>query len=151
MPKPMLDELAHQLDKELDELCEQGRRQQRGGARIRARGAGAKDKLTTADRVLATMLYSRKFGTRYLLAQLFGVDGSTLTKGVHQVLSLLAEHDHTIESSIVRFRTPADVSVFLANSSPDQDQSDPLITCEPSEPATDSPGGTARQCAPALV
>ncbi len=118
MPEPALDELVDQLTSKLDELREQGRLQQRGGERIRARGAGAKDKLTTADRVLATVLYLRKLGTRDLLAQLFGVNGSTLTRAVHQVQPLLAEHGYTIPPSTARFRTPADVTAFLAHSSP---------------------------------
>ncbi|WP_330457560.1 ISAzo13 family transposase [Streptomyces sp. NBC_00820] len=118
MPEPMLDELICQLDGKLDELRERGRLQQRGGERIRARGAGAKDKLTTADRVLATLLYLRKIGTRDLLAQLFGVNGSTLTRAVHQVQPLLAVHGCTIPPSTARFRTPADIAAFLANSSP---------------------------------
>ncbi|MEU3381383.1 ISAzo13 family transposase [Streptomyces caelestis] len=118
MPEPALDELVDQLVAKLDELREQGRLQQRGGERIRARGAGAKDRLTTADRVLATVLYLRKLGTRDLLAQLFGVNGSTLTRAVRQVQPLLAEHGYTIPPSTARFRTPADVTAFLANSSP---------------------------------
>jgi CO/xanthine dehydrogenase Mo-binding subunit len=81
MPEPAMNELADQLAQKLDELRER-RLRQRGGERIRARGAGAKDKLTTADRVLATMLYLRELGTRDLLAQLFGVNGSTLTRAV---------------------------------------------------------------------
>jgi hypothetical protein len=96
VPEPALDELVDQLTSELDGLREQGRLQQRGGERIRARGVGAKDKLTTADRVLATVLYLRKLGTRDLLAQLFGVNGSTLTRAVHQVQPLLAERGYTI-------------------------------------------------------
>lgn len=118
MPQPALDELVHQLTPKLDELRDQGRLQQRGGERIRARGAGAKDKLTSADRVLATVLYLCKLGPRDLLAQLFGVNGSTLTRVVHQVQLLLAEHGYTIPPSTARFRTPADVTTFLANSSP---------------------------------
>lgn len=58
------DELVDQLPQKIDELREHGRSQQRGGERIRARGVGAKAKLTTADRVLATVLYPRKLGTR---------------------------------------------------------------------------------------
>jgi hypothetical protein len=115
MPGPVLDKLVDQLTVQLDELREQGRLQKRGSERIRARGAGAKDKLTTADRVLATVLYLRKLGTRDLLAQLFGVNGSTLTRAVHQVQPLLAEHGYTIPPSTARFRTPADVTAFLAN------------------------------------
>jgi hypothetical protein len=82
MPEPALDELVDQLTTKIDELREQGRLQQRGGERIRARGAGAKDRLITAERVLATVLYLRKLGTRDLLAQLFGVNGSTLTRAI---------------------------------------------------------------------
>ncbi|MDQ0791677.1 hypothetical protein QFZ58_000165 [Streptomyces sp. B1I3] len=66
----VLDALVDQLSRRLDELREHGRSRHRGGDRIRARGAGAKDKLTTADRVLATVLYLRKLGTRDLIAQL---------------------------------------------------------------------------------
>ncbi|MFC9432137.1 ISAzo13 family transposase [Streptomyces sp. NPDC056987] len=118
MPEPALDELTNQLAIDLDELREQGRLQQRGGERIRARGAGAKDKLTTSDRVLATVLYLRKIGTRDLLAQLFGVNGSTLTRAVHQVQPLLAEHGYTIPPSTARFSTPTDITAFLANNCP---------------------------------
>jgi len=118
MPEPALDELVGQLAQKVDELREQRRLQQRGGERIRARGAVAKDKLTTADRVLATVLYLRKLGTRDLLAQLFGVNGSTLTRAVHQIQPLLAEYGYTVPPSTARFRTPADVTAFLKNSSP---------------------------------
>ncbi len=118
MTEPALEALVDQLSQRLDELREHGRSRQRGGDRIRARGAGAKDKLTTADRVLATVLYLRKLGTRDLIAQLFGVNGSTITRAVHQVRPLLAEHGHTVPPSTARFRTPADVTAFLANNSP---------------------------------
>ncbi len=118
MPESALDKLINQLAQDLHELREQGRLWQRGGERIRARGAGAKDKLTTGDRVLATVLYQRKLGTRELLAQLFGVNASTLTRAVHQVQPLLAQRGYTIPPSAARFRTPADVTAFLASSSP---------------------------------
>ncbi|WP_405526773.1 ISAzo13 family transposase [Streptomyces avidinii] len=118
MTEPALDELVDQLSQKLDELREHGRSQQRGGDRIRARGAGAKDKLTTADRVLATILYLRKLGTRDLIAQLFGVNGSTITRAVHQIQPLLADHGCTVRPSTARFRTPADVTAFLTNSNP---------------------------------
>lgn len=118
MTEPALDALVDQLSQRLDELREHGRSRQRGGGRIRARGAGPKDKLITADRVLATVLYLRKLGTRDLIAQLFGVNGSTLTRAVHQVQPLLAEHGYTVRPSTARFRTPTDVTAFLGNSNP---------------------------------
>ncbi|MEU1077101.1 MULTISPECIES: hypothetical protein [unclassified Streptomyces] len=77
MPEPALDGLVDQLLTKPAELREQERLKQRGGERIRARGAGAKDRLTTGDGVLATVPYLRRIGTRDPLAQLFGVNGST--------------------------------------------------------------------------
>ncbi|MER7598471.1 ISAzo13 family transposase [Streptomyces hydrogenans] len=118
MTEPALEVLVEQLSRRLDELREHGRSQQRGGDRIRARGAGAKDKLTAAHRVLATILYLRKLGTRDLIAQLFGVNASTITRAVHQVQPLLADHGYTVRPSTARFRTPADVTAFLATSRP---------------------------------
>ncbi len=118
MTEQALDALVDQLSQRLDELREHGRSQQRGSNRIRARGAGAKDKLTTTDRVLATVLYLRKPGTRDLIAQLFGVNGSTITRAVQQVQPLLAEYGQTIPSSTARFRTPADVTAFITNNNP---------------------------------
>ncbi|MDQ1041358.1 hypothetical protein QFZ75_007774 [Streptomyces sp. V3I8] len=64
------------------------------------------------------MLYLRKIGTRDLLAQLFKLNGSTLTRVIRQVQPFLAEHSRTISPSTARFRTPADVTAFLANSVP---------------------------------
>ncbi|MFH8591457.1 ISAzo13 family transposase [Streptomyces rimosus] len=113
MPEKELDQLVDELTPALDELREQERFRHRGGDRCRARGAGAKDKLTTADRVLVTVLYLRKLGTRDLLAELFGVNGSTLTRAIHQVKPLLAERGRTITPSTARFRTPTDVAAFL--------------------------------------
>ncbi|MCF3105951.1 ISAzo13 family transposase [Streptomyces roseoverticillatus] len=114
MPEAELDRLIDELSSALDELRERERLRYRGADRRRARGAGAKDKLTTADRVLATVLYLRKLGTRDLLAQLFGVNGSTLTRAVHQVQPLLTERGRTIPPSTARFRTPTDAAAFLA-------------------------------------
>lgn len=62
------------------------------------------------------MLYLRKLGTRDLIAQLFGVNGSTVTRAVHHARPLLADHGYTVRPSTARFRTPADVTAFLTNS-----------------------------------
>ncbi|MEU7160893.1 ISAzo13 family transposase [Streptomyces chrestomyceticus] len=114
MPEEELDYLVGELAPALDELRERERLRQRGADRRRARGAGARDKLTAADRVLATVLYLRKLGPRDLLAKLFGVNGSTLTRAVHQVQPLLVKRGLTIPPSTARFRTPADAAAFLA-------------------------------------
>ena len=89
------------------------RHERRGGERRRARGAGARDKLSDADRILATVLCLRKLGTHSLLAQLFGVTGGTLTRAIREVRPLLARSGPAIPPSTARFRTPADVAAHL--------------------------------------
>ncbi|WP_438289645.1 ISAzo13 family transposase [Streptomyces sp. HUAS TT7] len=113
MTVPQLDALVDELIPELARRREQIRHERRGGERRRARGAGAKDKLSDDDRILATVLCHRKIGTHDLLAQLFGVTGSTLTRAVQEVRPVLAEHGHTIPPSTARFRTPTDVAAHL--------------------------------------
>jgi hypothetical protein len=109
-----LDTLLNDLIPALAEQRERLRHERRGGERRRASGAGAKDKLSDPDRILATVLCQRKIGTHGLLAQLFGVTASTLTRTVQQVRPVLAEHGHTIPPSTARFRTPTDVAAHLA-------------------------------------
>ncbi|MER5619372.1 ISAzo13 family transposase [Streptomyces sp. NPDC002215] len=113
MTAAQLDQLTRTLIPALEDRRESLRHQQRGGNRLRARGAGAKDTLTAPDRILATVLHQRKIGTHDLLAALFGVTRSTMSRAVQEVQPLLAEHGHTIPPSTARFRTPADVAAFL--------------------------------------
>ncbi|MEU9015940.1 ISAzo13 family transposase [Streptomyces sp. NPDC048479] len=108
-----LDALVDSLIPALAQQRERLRHERRGGERLRARGAGAKDKLSDADRILAAVLCLRKIGTHDLLARLFGVNGSTLTRAVQEVRPLLAEHDQMIRPSTARFRTPTDVAAHL--------------------------------------
>ncbi|MGR8008141.1 hypothetical protein [Streptomyces hypolithicus] len=106
-----LDTLADSLIPVLSHRRARIRHERRGGERLRARGAGAKDKLSDTDRILATVLCHREIGTHDLLARLFGVTGSTLTRAVQEVRPLLA--DHAIPPSTVRLRTPTDVVAHL--------------------------------------
>lgn len=52
-------------------------------------------------------------GVHGLLARLFGVIGSTLTRAGQEARPLLAKHDHAIHPSTARFRTPTDVAAHL--------------------------------------
>ncbi|MBW5484615.1 hypothetical protein GPJ59_22730 [Streptomyces bambusae] len=117
MTRGQLDALVNELTPALAELREQVRCTRRGTERRRARGAGAKDKLAPPDRILATVLYLRKLGTQELLGELFYVDRSTITNAVAEVRPLLDQHGRHITASTARFRTPADVSAFLAPAS----------------------------------
>ncbi|MDX2565342.1 hypothetical protein PV371_37905 [Streptomyces sp. TX20-6-3] len=80
----MIPALAHQR--------ERLRHERQGGERLRTRGAGAKDKLSDGDRILAAILFLRKIGIYDLLARLLGVAGNTLTRAVQEVRPLLAQH-----------------------------------------------------------
>jgi transposase len=113
MTVPEMDTVLNDLIPALAEQRERLRHERRGGGRRRARGAGARDKLSDADRILATVLCLRKIGTHNLLAQLFGVTGSTLTRAIQEVRPLLAKSGPTIPPSTARFRTPADVAAHL--------------------------------------
>ncbi|MFE4518052.1 ISAzo13 family transposase [Kitasatospora sp. NPDC056783] len=115
MTTAQLDHLTLTLIPTLEERRENLRHRQRGGNRLRARGAGAKDRLGLANRILAAILYLRRLGTQELLGQLFSVDRSTITNAVAEVRPLLEQHGHAMPASTARFRTPADVTAFLAS------------------------------------
>jgi hypothetical protein len=49
-----------------------------------------------------------------LLGQLFGVTAMTISRASQEVRPLLEARGHRISASTARFRTPADVTTFLA-------------------------------------
>jgi hypothetical protein len=112
-----LADLAGELAPFQDSQREQQRRRRRGSERLRAPGAGARLKLGDADRILATVLYLRGSCTQALLGKLFAVDRKTITVAVEETRLLLHQHQHFITASTARFRTPADLIAFLAQSS----------------------------------
>jgi hypothetical protein len=118
MPRHQLDALSVALAQSQATQREQHRHARRGAPRRRAPGAGNKAKLTDPDRVLATVLYLRRLCTQTVLADLFGVDRSTITKAVREVLPLLHQHGHTVTPSTARFPTPADLTAFLSTNTP---------------------------------
>lgn len=92
---------------------EQVLRTRRGHERLVAPGAGAKAKLTSADRVLVTVLHLRKLATMDLLGQLFNTTAMTISRAVKDVRPLLETHGVRLPSSTARFRTREDVARFL--------------------------------------
>jgi hypothetical protein len=109
-----LDDLIDTLTAPLAHLREQQRATRRGAQRRRAAGAGPKDKLTPAERILATVLYQRRLCTQAVLAALFAVDKGTIGRSVQEVSPLLDQLGHTITPSTARFPAPADLIAFLA-------------------------------------
>jgi hypothetical protein len=114
MPRNQLDIMTAALAEPQATQREHHRDARRGAERRRAAGAGAPAKLTDADRVLATVLYLRRLCTQTVLAELFGVDRSVITKAIRDVRPLLHQHGHTITPSTARFPAPADLIAFLA-------------------------------------
>ncbi|MFE2940914.1 transposase family protein, partial [Streptomyces sp. NPDC059255] len=69
----------------------EGRRHQaRGGARKRAPGAGARHQLVFVDRLVATLIHLRHDLPHAVLALLYEVDRSTMTRAIGEVRRLLA-------------------------------------------------------------
>lgn len=136
MPRRQLDALTIALAQSQAAQREQHRNTRRGVPRRRAPGAGAKIKLADSDRVLATVLYLRKLCTQTVLAELFGVDRTIITKAVRDVSPLLHQHGHTVTPSTARFPTPADLTAFLDNDAghPFKDQTRELIIGTPYRP-----------------
>ncbi|MEV3859294.1 hypothetical protein AB0J38_33935 [Streptomyces sp. NPDC050095] len=92
---------------------EQVLRTRRGHERLVAPGAGAKAELTSADRILVTVLHLRKLATMDLLGELFNTTAMTVSRAAKDVCPLLEAHDVHVSASTARFRTPEDVARFL--------------------------------------
>ncbi|MFD5721565.1 transposase family protein [Streptomyces sp. NPDC127036] len=92
----------------------EGRRHQvRGGARKRAPGAGARYQLVFVDRLVATLIHLRHDLPHSVLALLYGVDRSTITRAVGEIRRLLAERGFaTPQRPGLRLRTLQDVFAY---------------------------------------
>ncbi|MFD6249915.1 ISAzo13 family transposase [Streptomyces roseolus] len=115
MTRQRLSELIDALTPALEAQREHVLRTRRGHERLVAPGTGAKAKLTPADRILATVLHLRKLATMDLLGQLFGVSAVTICRASQEIRPLLEAHGPRVGASTARFRTPADITTFLAS------------------------------------
>ncbi|MFI0982031.1 transposase family protein [Streptomyces sp. NPDC021093] len=94
--------------------AEEGRRcQVRGGLRRRAPGAGARYRLVFVDRVIVTLIHLRHDLPHAVLALLFDVDRSTVTRGIGEVRALLAQRGCAVpDCPGLRLRTLQDVFAY---------------------------------------
>ncbi|WP_327170070.1 ISAzo13 family transposase [Streptomyces sp. NBC_01336] len=113
MTRRQLSEVIDALTPEMEVQREQVLRARRGYERLVAPGAGAKAKLTSADRVLATVLHLRKLAPMHLLGQLFNTTAMTISRAAKDVRPLLEAHGVHLTASTARFHTPEDVISFL--------------------------------------
>jgi hypothetical protein len=88
-------------------------RRRRGRERRRAPGAGRRHDLVFTDRVLVTLAVLRLQIPHAALAELYGVDRSTVTRAVHEIRPLLAGRGYATAQG-QRLRTLADVLAYAA-------------------------------------
>ncbi|MER6564597.1 transposase family protein, partial [Streptomyces sp. NPDC001027] len=113
MTRRQLSELIDSLTPAMEVQREQVLRTRRGHERLVAPGAGAKANLTSADRVLVTVLRLRKLATMDLLGQLFNTTAMTISRAVKDVRPLLEAHGVHLPAPTARFRIWEDVARFL--------------------------------------
>jgi hypothetical protein len=115
MPRQQLTNLVGALAAAQAAQRETGRHSRRGAERRRAAGAGPHPKITSADSILATVLYLRRSFPQHLLAELLGISRSRITRTITETRGLLDRHGYDIAPSTARFHAPADVIAFLAD------------------------------------
>jgi hypothetical protein len=115
LSRQALDDLVAGLAAAWRAQREEGLHQRRGGQRRRAPGAGSRPRLTLADRVVATLLYLRLSISCPLLAQLLGVNRTTISRAIRDTLPLLDQHPPAIaEPATARIHTLADLHAYAA-------------------------------------
>lgn len=93
--------------------CESDLDDRRGHARLRAAGAGPDHQLVFVDRVLVTLVILRWQLSHRVLALLFGVDRSTVSRAVAEVRPLLAGRGFAVpDRPGIRLKTLADVFAY---------------------------------------
>jgi hypothetical protein len=98
------------------ESVQEGRlHDRRGRARLRARGAGPRRDLVFTDRVIAALVVLRFQLPHAALAELYGMDRSTISRAVAEVRPLLAGRGFAVpDRPGLRLRTLADVFAYAA-------------------------------------
>jgi len=90
-------------------------RERRGHDRLRAAGAGPGHDLPFTDRVIVTLVHLRLQLPHAALAELYGVDRSTVTRAVREVRPLLAARGFAVPGRPgLRLRTLAGVFAYAA-------------------------------------
>jgi hypothetical protein len=108
MSRPKLHQLIERLSVQQAAQIQRRRHQRRGGARLPgARGGVFRQKITDAERILATVLYQRGVCTRRVLAELFEVSPRTIGNALLEVRPLLEQNGHVATPAKTRFSTAA--------------------------------------------
>ncbi|WP_045563584.1 ISAzo13 family transposase, partial [Streptomyces sp. FxanaA7] len=115
MPRPDLQALIDRITLLYQAALEERRHRQRGGDRQPGtRGGLFRQKITDADRILATVLSQRGLCDQQALAAVFGVSRGTVRNAIEDVQSLLDQDQYVVTPADRRFATAADVLKFVA-------------------------------------
>ncbi|MFE5833739.1 transposase family protein [Streptomyces sp. NPDC056508] len=105
--------LVEELSGPWQAVVEGRRHKARGGGGKREAGAGARHRLVFVDRLVATLIHLRHDLPHSVLALLFGVDRSTVTRAIGEIRGLLAERGCKVpDRPGIRPRTLADVFAY---------------------------------------
>jgi hypothetical protein len=98
---------------------EQRRHRRRGGDRLPGtRGGMFRQKITDADRILATVLSQRRLCNQQTLADLFRTSRATIRNAVDDVLPLLEQDGYLPTPADRYYRTAADLLASLPATEP---------------------------------
>ena len=110
MSRPDFQALIDRITMPYQAALEQRRHRKRGGdRRPGTRGGIFRQKITDADRILATVLSQRNLCDQQALADLFGVSRGTIRNAIEDVRPLLEQDSHVPTLAGRRFATAADV------------------------------------------
>ena len=110
--------LVTRLTPQLDALREQRLHRLRGGPRRKAAADHGHPLLTSADKVLLTVLYLRHVSSQNVLAEMLGLNPRTLGIPIKQIRRLLQEHGITITATTMCFSTSQQIEDFLRTDTP---------------------------------
>ncbi|MDQ0681135.1 hypothetical protein QFZ56_000098 [Streptomyces achromogenes] len=106
-------ELLEELAPRWQAARESALHERRGGDRRRAAGAGPKQRMVFVDRLLVTLVHLRLGIPHAALAELYGVDRSTVSGAIREVRPLLATRGFAVpDRPGVRLRTLEDLFAY---------------------------------------
>ncbi|MGV9456876.1 ISAzo13 family transposase [Streptomyces sp. NPDC003635] len=118
MPRPDFQALIDRITVPYQATIEQRRHRKRGGdRRPGTRGGVFRQKITDADRILATVLSQRHLCDQQTLADLFGVSRGTIRNAIEDVRPLLEQDPYIPTLAQRRFTTAADVLASVTEDS----------------------------------
>jgi transposase len=119
MSRQQLQEMVMSLALPHAAAIERRRHRRRGDDRLPGtRGGVFRQKITDAERILATVLYQRRLCTRQVLADLFEVSPRTIGNALTEVAPLLENHGYVAEAAKKKFATAASLLASVTRPAP---------------------------------